>query len=158
MSIIAYQPDFQPYFEKLNKAWIEKYFKVEPLDEWVLTKPDEAILKNGGSILFAREGNQIIGTVALRLLEPGIYELTKMAVDENFRGHGTGKQLVEAAIRKGIELQADKIILYSNTTFNEPAIRLYRKLGFKEIQLEKGTYVRADIKMEYNLKEVTVPG
>lgn len=89
---------------------------------------------------------EMAGTVALKYVEPGVYEFTKMAVDEKFRGQKIGLLLSEAAIIKARQLGAKKIILYSNTVL-APAISLYRKLGFKEVPLD-GPYKRSDIKME----------
>ena len=45
--------------------------------------------------------------------------------------------------------------MYSNTVL-ENAIRLYRRLGFKEIPLEKGNYERSNIKMEIEIEPATV--
>ncbi|GAB3162880.1 hypothetical protein GCM10027291_01470 [Telluribacter humicola] len=149
-SIVEYQPEYQPYFEKFNKAWLEEYFTIEPIDHWVLENPEEAILKEGGRILFVCHNGSIIGTVALKLVEPGIYEMTKMAVDKAARGVGAGKLLCKTAIEKARELNAEKLILYSHTSL-ESAIAIYNKLGFEEIELDKGKYVRADIKMELPL-------
>ena len=53
IQIVNYQPKYQTHFEKLNRQWIEEYFEMEPLDEFVLTHPEDAILKNGGAILMA---------------------------------------------------------------------------------------------------------
>ena len=44
IDVLDYQPQFQPYFECLNKVWLEEYFQVEPIDEWVLGNPEEAII------------------------------------------------------------------------------------------------------------------
>jgi ribosomal protein S18 acetylase RimI-like enzyme len=147
--LVDYRPEWQPHFERLNKAWLEEYFTVEPIDEWVLGHPEEAILRDGGRILFVEDGDTgaIVGTVALRWLEPEVLELTKMAVDRAWRGHGLGKMLCQAAIRRAGELGAHKLILYSQTGL-AAAIAIYRRLGFTEIPLEPGTYARADIKME----------
>ena len=41
--IIDYRPEHQPYFEKFNRDWIQKYFVMEPIDEFVLTDPEEAL-------------------------------------------------------------------------------------------------------------------
>lgn len=150
MKIISYKSEHQPHFERLNKAWLNKYFRVEPIDEWVLTNPEEAILKDGGTIIFAEYADQIIGTAALKLIQPGTYELTKMAVDEAFQGLGAGKLLCSAAINEAIALKAERVVLYSQTAL-KPAIGIYRKLGFTEIPFEKGVYKRADIKMELYL-------
>ncbi len=150
LTILPYRPELQVHFERLNKAWLEAYFKVEPIDAYVLGNPEEAILKDGGAILFAAYGDKIVGTVALKYIEPGLYELTKMAVDETYRGLGAGKAICAAAIDKARELGATKVLLYSQTGL-QAAIGIYRKLGFVEIPLEKGKYERADIKMELPL-------
>ena len=145
--ILDYKPEYQPYFEKFNKAWLEEYFYVEPIDEWVLWDPEEAILKEGGSIYFARYEDQVVGAAALKAAGPGVFELTKMAVDQNFRGSGIGRFLCKQVIEKAKESGAQKLILYSHTSL-APAIHIYRSLGFREIPLETGKYKRADIMME----------
>ena len=146
LTILEYKPEHQPWFEKFNRDWIEKHFWMEPIDIAVLQNPDEHILKKGGSILMASCDKEIAGTVALKYVEPGVYEFTKMAVDEKFRGQHIGLLLSEAAIIKARNLGAHKIILYSNTVL-VPAITMYRKLGFKEIPVD-AVYERSDIKME----------
>lgn len=149
VTIREYVPTDQPWFEKLNRDWIEKYFWMEPIDVDVLQHPDIHILKPGGSILMALCNEQIAGTVALKYVSPGVYEFTKMAVDEKFRGLQAGKMLALAAIQKARSLGAHTIILYSNTRL-ETAIALYRKIGFVEIPLD-GPYKRSNIKMELPL-------
>lgn len=144
--ILDYSTNYQPDFERLNRNWIEKYFWMEPVDHEVLSKPDEHIINKGGSIFMAQYNNEIAGTVALKFVEAGVFEFTKMAVDEKFQGLKIGKQLAEAAIEKAKQKNAHKIILYSNTKLTT-AITLYRKLGFQEIPVD-GPYKRSDIKME----------
>jgi GNAT superfamily N-acetyltransferase len=82
-------------------------------------------------------------------VQTGIYEFTKMAVDENFQGLKIGKLLAEAAIEWCRTKNAGHIILYSNTKL-VPAISLYRKLGFRKVPLD-GPYKRSDIKMQLDL-------
>ncbi len=149
IEIQEYRPHHQPWFEKLNRAWIEKYFWMEPVDVQVLEHPDDHIIRNGGMILMAYCENEVAGTVALKIAGQGVYEFTKMAVDEKFQGKGIGQALTDAAIKKAKELGASRIILYSNTKL-APAISLYRKNGFKEIPVD-GPYKRSDIKMELTL-------
>ena len=146
IDVFDYTSEFQPWFEKLNRDWIEKYFWMEPLDFQVLQHPDEHIVNKGGAILMASYNKEIAGTCALKYVNAGTYEFTKMAVDEKFRGKKIGQALADAAIDKVKELGGEKIILYSNTKL-EPAIALYRKIGFKEIPVD-GPYKRSNIKME----------
>ena len=153
IKIIEYESKHQPYFEKLNRQWIEEYFEIEPLDEFVLTNPEEAILKKGGAILMALYDNEIAGTVALRKLDETTFEFTKMAVDENFRRKGIGEALSKASFTKAQTLGISKIVLYSNTK-NAAAIKLYEKIGFKHLPVENDVYKRANVKMIMELKDL----
>lgn len=141
-----YRQEHQPWFEQLNRDWIEKHFWMEPIDVEVLQHPEEHIVNKGGAILMVRCNDRIVATVALKFVKEGVFEFTKMAVASEFRGTGIGEELSRAAIRKARELGARKIILYSSTKL-EPAINLYRKIGFREVPLD-GPYKRSDIKME----------
>ena len=151
MKIIHYRSEHREYFALLNKAWLQKYFEVEPLDELVLSQPEAAILQKGGQILFAEHEGKIIGTIALIALTSGIYELAKMAVDEAYQGMGAGKLLCAAAIEKAKELNASRLILFTNSRL-KPAIHIYHQLGFKEVPLEEKVFKRADIRMELLLE------
>jgi ribosomal protein S18 acetylase RimI-like enzyme len=150
VQIAFYQPKYQTAFESLNKAWIEKYFWIEPIDIAVLQNPEENIIATGGEILVALVDDQPVGVVALKRVSETIFEFTKMAVDEQFQGKKIGEKLALAAIAIAKEKQAAKIILYSNTKL-AAAIQLYRKLGFVEVELD-GPYKRSDIKMELTLR------
>lgn len=147
VTIIDYLPEHQPFFEKFNRAWIEELFEMEPVDEWVLTNPDKAIIETGGAILMAEYEGVVAGTVGLRKVDDKTYEFTKMAVDPAFRRKGIAEAISYASLQKARDLGADKVILYSNTK-NAAAIRLYEKMGFRHIPVENDVYKRANIKME----------
>ncbi len=146
IKIVDYENIHQPYFDKFNRQWIEELFVMEPVDEFVLTNPAIAILQPGGAILMALNDNTVAGTVALRKVDDQTYEFTKMAVDPDFRRKGIAEALSYASFKKAKELGADKVILYSNTK-NAGAIKLYEKLGFHYVEVEKGVYERANVKM-----------
>ena len=50
MRIVNYTKENQNHFERLNKAWLNKFFEVEPLDESLLSQPEKFILNKGGHI------------------------------------------------------------------------------------------------------------
>jgi len=152
IAILEYKSEHQPYFEKFNRVWIEALFEMEPLDEWVLTNPDKAIIEPGGAILMASYNGEIAGTVGLRKVAEGVFEFTKMAVDEKFRRKGIAEAISYASFLKAKELGAARVILYSNTK-NAGAIRLYEKIGFKHLPVENDVYKRANVKMEIDLKK-----
>lgn len=151
MRIIPYRPELAPYFDKLNKAWLQEYFVVEPLDKFVLENPGEAILKDGGDIIFAEHEGNIIGTVALRRLGEDSFELTKMAVDKAYQGLGAGRLLCQAAINLAKSMGIATLVLYTQSSL-ATAIHIYHKLGFVDIPLEPGVYKRADTKMKIDFK------
>jgi ribosomal protein S18 acetylase RimI-like enzyme len=152
IKIIDYRPEHQPYFEKFNREWIEEMFEIEPLDEWVLTNPHEAILKPGGAILMATYNDIVAGTVGLRKTAEGEFEFTKMAVDKNYRRKGIAEALSFASFRKAKDLGAKQVILYSNKR-NAGAVLLYEKIGFKHLEVEEGIYKRADVKMIISIED-----
>ncbi len=150
--IEEYTPLHQPYFEKFNRHWIEKYFVMEPVDEYVLTKPEEAIIEPGGAILMAICDGVPAGTVALRKVDDDTYEFTKMAVDEKFQRRGIAEKLSHASFEKARELGAKEVILYTNSGL-KPAIKLYEKLGFRHIPIGQGEYKRSDVKMTITVND-----
>ena len=146
IKIVDYRPEHQPYFESFNRVWIEELFEMEPVDEWVLTNPDKAILETGGAILMAEYNGVPAGTVGLRKVDAQTFEFTKMAVGEQFRRKGIAEAISYASFIKAKELGATRVILYSNTK-NAGAIKLYEKIGFKHVEVENGVYKRANVKM-----------
>lgn len=150
VELINYSPEYDHIFHDLNIEWLEKYFYVEPHDKEVLENPKTYIIDNDGYIFFAKFNGEIVGTVAL-INEKECYELSKMAVSPKYQGLKIGLKLMEKCIEFSKEQGWDKIMLYSNRILT-PAINLYRKVGFVEVELEKDVYYeRADIKMIYTL-------
>ncbi len=151
IKIVDYKPEHQPYFEAFNRVWIEELFEMEPVDEWVLTNPEQAILQTGGAILMAQYNGVPAGTVGLRKVDEETWEFTKMAVDQNFRRLGIAEAISYASFKKAKALGAKKIILYSNKK-NAGAIKLYEKIGFRHVEVEQGVYKRADVKMVIDIE------
>ena len=148
VKIIPFQSKYSVDFHDLNIEWLKSFFYVEPYDKEVLSQPERYIISKGGHIFFAKLNNDIVGTVALMPTdEYGVFELTKMAVSPKFRGQKIGQQLLQYCVDFGRSELLHSLMLYSNTKL-ENAIYLYKKFGFKELELEKNNpYDRADIKM-----------
>ncbi len=151
IEIIPFQKEYAGDFKELNLAWLNKYFWVEPHDEEVLGKPQHYILDPGGIIFFVKEGDNIIGTVALMKIEDGVFELTKMAITPAAQGKKAGQKLMEHCLNYARKKGWKKLIIYSNRKL-ENAIHIYKKYGFKEIPIgENNPYARGDIKLELPL-------
>jgi ribosomal protein S18 acetylase RimI-like enzyme len=153
IEIIDYRAEHQIYFEAFNRAWIEEYFVMEPVDEYVVRNPEKAILEPGGAILMALYNGEVAGTVGLKKIDDRTFEFTKMAVDQNFRRKSIAEALSYASFEKAKELGAATVILYSNTN-NAAAIKLYEKLGFEHVEVEQDVYKRANVKMVLPLDRV----
>lgn len=154
MKIIPFDTAYAKDFYDLNIEWLKTYFYVEPFDEEVLSKPDIYIISKGGYIFFARSNNAIVGTFALMPTEDAlVLELTKMAVSPDARGQKIGQQLLTYCIQFAKERKLRALMLYSARKL-ENAIYIYRKFGFKELELEVNSpYERSDIKMELILDD-----
>jgi DNA-binding MarR family transcriptional regulator/N-acetylglutamate synthase-like GNAT family acetyltransferase len=147
ISIINYEPTLAKYFKALNIEWINTHFTVEEHDLEQLNHPEEHILNDGGSIIFISLNKEIVGTCALIKTGDDEYELAKMAISPRYQGRQLGKKLMDAAIKKAIELKAKRVWLGSNSKLTA-AINLYKKTGFKDIPVGHTPYARANVKME----------
>lgn len=151
LRVVDYTPRYASAFKQLNEQWIKTYFKLEPADRRMLNDPAGSILRPGGAILVALHRGKPIGVCALVPHGEGCLELAKMAVSPKAQGLGAGELLGTTALAKARKLGARRLFLESNTKL-EPAIALYRKLGFTEIVGGKSPYRRANIQMELALK------
>jgi len=148
IKIISHDAAYAKAFYELNIEWLKTFFYVEPYDEEVLSQPEKYIIDKGGYIFFVLKNTKVVGTVALMPThEHGILELTKMPVLSEVRGQKIGQRLLQHCIDFGKQKKLNALLLYSNTKL-ENAIHLYRKYGFKELELEDNSpYKRSDIKM-----------
>ena len=148
--IIEYSAQYHNEFKTLNLEWLEHYHLLETHDVEVLDEPEKYILDGGGFIYLAKEGDEIVGSAAIINMDDGVFELAKMAVAPLHRGKGLSRLLIATCIDKARQLQAKKIVLYSNSQL-KTAIALYEKYGFKHIPLADSPFVTADVKMELSL-------
>lgn len=145
--LLPFAPQYAVAFKALNLAWIKKHWEPEPQDFEALDDPQNKIINTGGYIVFALEGDKVLGTCALVKKDNTSYELAKMAVSDSAQGRGIGFMLGEAIIKRAKELGVKRVYLESNTILT-PAINLYRKLGFTEFAGETSPYQRCNIQME----------
>ena len=131
--------------------WIKELHHMEESDKLMVAHP-EIYIQNGNHILSAHIGDEVAGAGALKKHEDGRYELTKMAVDSKFRGHGVGQHLMSAIEDYAkTELGLDYLFLLSNTR-NAAALRLYARNGWTvNHEGPHPVYARANIGMEKHL-------
>ena len=147
--IETYKPQYKQDFIRLNKQWIERYFRLEQSDLDTFAHIDDCIIGQGGQIFLAIDEREIVvGCCALKPHpEADCHEMAKMAVAPEAQGRGIGKALGEALLRYARKHGVKRIFLEGNTRL-KASIVLYRKLGFKEIPLQGNAYERCDILME----------
>lgn len=148
VQIIDYQPPHKQRWKEINEAWVTAAYEMEEIDHQHCSHPETSILASGGQILLALLDGEVVGTAGLLKDDDETYELIKMAVDERHRGKGIGEALCRASIERARALGAKVYYLMSNTKGSAGAIRIYRKLGFVEVPLDRQDWARADIKME----------
>jgi ribosomal protein S18 acetylase RimI-like enzyme len=146
--VVPFAPALREHFHRLNAAWLRKYFYLEEADHQVLSHPEREILEPGGAIFFAVLGEAVVGTCGLKKESPGVYELTKMAVDESHQGLGIGRKLLAAAIAEFKRRKGRRLFLESNSRL-VPALNLYRSMGFEQQPTLKpdSHYQRSDVYM-----------
>jgi DNA-binding MarR family transcriptional regulator/ribosomal protein S18 acetylase RimI-like enzyme len=150
VQIVDYRPAFKKHFASLNYEWLEEDFAIEDIDRRMLEDPNGFILKQGGAIMFALNGEDIVGTCALLMREDGDVELVKMAVAPSFRGRGIGRLLTLQTIDRAKALGARKIVLATSPRLLVANV-LYKSLGFKittEGPAEEIGFERPSISME----------
>ena len=153
MIIRPFADALAPDFHRINAAWIEAMFRLEPTDLDVLLHPRERIVDPGGAVLFLETpGEGVIGAVALQKTGDGQFELTKMGVTASARGRGAGETLLRAAIARAAELGAERLYLLTSSKC-ATAIRLYERHGFVHdaavMREFGGRYARCDVAMLY---------
>jgi DNA-binding MarR family transcriptional regulator/GNAT superfamily N-acetyltransferase len=145
-----FQHEWREHFHRINVEWLERYFAVEEVDRRMLTQPEKYVLEPGGAIVFALVDGEVIGTCALLKEAPGVFELSKMAVETGWRGIGAGRLLLDAAIAEFHKRDGRTLFLESNSKLG-PALTLYESAGFEHQPAPRpgSHYQRADVYMIY---------
>ncbi|MGQ0650477.1 MAG: GNAT family N-acetyltransferase [Gemmatimonadaceae bacterium] len=146
--LVEFRPEFAPAFERLNREWLDEFFRVEAKDLRFFRDPGGTILDPGGQIFFVTEGERPVGTCAVIRESAEDYELAKMAVQSDCRGKGYGQWLVSAVVEFVRARGGRRLYLLSDEKLVD-ALRLYERMGFRRRPFPGGTgYARGDVYME----------
>jgi DNA-binding MarR family transcriptional regulator/ribosomal protein S18 acetylase RimI-like enzyme len=150
VQVVPWDPAYIDHFRRLNQQWLERHFRVEDVDRALFADPEALVIAPGGAIFFALYAGEVIGTCALLHEGGDVYELSKMGVDENFRGLGAGRLLLDAAIATFRERGGKRLFLESNSRLGR-ALGMYERAGFVRQQaIRPGShYERADVYMVF---------
>lgn len=86
-----------------------------------------------GALLLASVSGETVGAVGLRQFEPGVAEMKRMFVLPSCHGMGIGKALTEAFLEQARVLGYRCVRLDSIPKLAS-ALRLYRSIGFRDIE------------------------
>lgn len=96
---------------------------------------NKEIISDTDSVYNYMDGEKVLGYLEIRLVD-GVIDIMNLFVNEEDRKHGVATALMNEMIEKE---DYNRIMLEVNENNNE-AIRLYSKLGFKEINLRERYY------------------
>lgn len=92
----------------------------------------------GRIVLVAEEDDEVIGYASVSVVGPDA-ELMRIAVLPARRRRGTARRLFDEAWTRATGQGAGRMLLEVEAT-NEPAIGLYRELGFVDLAVRRGYY------------------
>ena len=96
-----------------------------------------------GEVLIARRGADIVGHLQLvETAAPDELELKNMAVREDQRGSGVGRQLVEDGLRRAGERGVRRMIV-ATATADIGNFRFYQRCGFRFDAVERDAFIPA---------------
>ncbi len=96
---------------------------------------EKEILSDTDSIYNYMDGNKVLGYLEIRLVD-GVVDIMNLFVNQENRKQGIATSLMNEMFEKE---EYNRIMLEVNEKNNE-AIRLYNRLGFKEISLRDRYY------------------
>ena len=119
--------------EQSSADWIEAFGRLNGRADFTVEAMaailDRLVLKTG----FARllQNGSIVAT-GMAVIDRNAMEIQSIAVDPAVRGRGLGGKIVTSLLAWG-QLQGTETAILSVAASNDPAIRLYSKLGFERI-------------------------
>jgi len=103
-----------------------------------------------GCILLLGYKSSPVGCIALRKIEGSVCEMKRMYVKPEFRGQGIGKMVAHEIIKRAREIGYQKMRLDTLESM-EIATKLYKSMGFKEIEAYRYNPLEDAMYMELEL-------
>lgn len=148
MRVIQFEERYRQDFIDLNTDWIVSNFGfLEEHDRETFEKIDEE-MQAGAMIFFAVEGDTALATCMAMPMEGTTWEICKLGSNKDVPHQGAGSAVFEAAMDWALSHGAERLFILSNSKL-KPALHIYEKYGFREIELDNYEYVRGDIAFGY---------
>lgn len=96
----------------------------------MLPRTKLSVCENLQSFIIAFDGNQVVGVAGLHILWEDLAEIRSLAIDEQAKGMGIGKQLVLSLIERSVQLGINRIL---SLTYQK---EFFEKCGFQIVAKE----------------------
>lgn len=150
--IIPYADGYKRDYFEISRRWLEAYDLLEDADLVILNDPVGQVLEKGGQIYFAELNGVNAGVITLLPVDEDTSEIHKFGVNEEYRGLGLGKLLLEKVIAAARAEGKKRLVLCTNHRL-AAAQKLYLACGFKVMPFTGSKYETADILMELRLDQ-----
>ncbi|QLL08415.1 ribosomal protein S18-alanine N-acetyltransferase [Mycobacterium vicinigordonae] len=108
-------------------------------DPWPAVAFERELASKSNHYVGARTGEMLVGYAGITRLgrvPPFEYEVHTIGVDPAFQGQGIGRRLLDELL----DFADGGVVYLEVRTDNEPAIGLYRSVGFEQVGLRKRYY------------------
>ena len=131
-------------------AWLGIDLEYQNFERELATFPGDYAPPHG-ALLLAQVGENTAGCVALRRLGPGLCEMKRLWVRQDFQSLGVGRALAVAVLERATSLGYERMRLDTLPRM-ATALALYRKLGFREIPAYYPSPVPGTVYLEKTLE------
>lgn len=118
---------------KEYEAWLQVDLCFQSFEKELAELPGKYAPPDG-RLLLANVDGKIAGCVALREIGEGTCEIKRLFLRDEFRGLGLGRKLAESIIGEAAQIGYERMRLDTLPAQMADAIKLYRSLGFSEIE------------------------
>lgn len=142
---------FSEYIQMLvdNDPSFKEYLEIQQYDKEL----DDLEFKYGipdGRLYLLYCSGELAGCIALRKIDDLNCELKRLYIKPVFRGNGFGRLLVERLIEDARKI-GYKYMLLDTLPFLQTAIRMYKNMGFYEIEKYNNSPMNTTIYMKFDI-------
>ena len=101
MEIVEYDPKYREDFVRLNTEWLTKLYYIESYDQYSMDHVEELIDK-GSMVYFAVDNGKVLATCMTEPLGDDVWEICKLAAEEQYTGTGAGSAVLKSGKGFGI--------------------------------------------------------